>query len=342
MDAAAAPSGVDVRAVSEWLAARTDCSGPLTFELITGGHSNLTYLIRAGGVPRLVLRRPPLGPLLPTAHDMVREHRIISALGASDVPVPETVGLSADGSVNGAPFFVMRFVEGHVLRDQRSAEERLSVAARSAAGSRMAALLAALHATDPDAVGLGDLGRRTGYMGRQLERWYGQWQRSKDRELPAIEEVYRRLTARVPTQQGAGIVHGDYRLDNCIVGTDGGVRAVLDWELCTLGDVLADVGLMLVYWAEPGDDLPSSLGRPTAAAGFPDRAALLAEYARLSGRDVSGVDYYVAFGYWKLACILQGVYVRYAAGAMGQRSEAAAGMPAQIQALAEAALAALS
>jgi aminoglycoside phosphotransferase (APT) family kinase protein len=333
--------GIDEGPVTAWLAERQpELRPPLTFELIAGGHSNLTYSVRDAEGHRYVLRRPPLGHVLPTAHDMAREHRIISALSGSSVPVPPAVGLCTDESVNGAPFFVMRFVDGEVVRDLAAAERVLPLPARAAAGRELASVLARLHATDPDQVGLGELGRRDGYLARQLDRWYGQWRRSKDRELPLIDEVYRRLAAEVPPQRGAGIVHGDYRLDNCILGPDGAVRAVLDWELCTLGDVLADLGITLVYWAEPGDTSPSSLGRPTAAPGFPSREEFLTTYAQASGRDVSGIDYYRAFGYWKLACILQGVYVRYVAGAMGQVG-AVAEMPRQIDSLAEAAAAML-
>lgn len=340
-ESVAPPPGIAAGPVTAWLAERTEVREPLSFGQIAGGHSNLTYLIHDAAGRRFVLRRPPLGTLLPTAHDVAREHRIIAALRGSKVPVPATLGLCRDEAVSGAPFFVMEFVPGHVLRDQPTAEAALDEPARAAAAEQLAEILAALHDTPPEEVGLADLGRHSGYLSRQLERWHGQWQRSADRELPAVDEVYRRLVARMPAQRGAGIVHGDYRLDNCIIGSDGRVSAVLDWELCTLGDVLADVGLMLVYWAEPDDAVPTSLGRPTVAAGFPTRAQLLAAYARHSGRDVSGVDYYRAFGYWKLACILQGVYVRYLAGAMGQHPAAVAQMPGQIEALAEAALTAL-
>ena len=329
--------GVAEGLVTEWMAARLpELRPPLTFELIAGGHSNLTYSVADAGGHRYVLRRPPLGHVLPTAHDMTREHRIISALASSSVPVPPTVGLCTDETVNGAPFFVMRFVEGEVVRDVAAALRVLAPVARAAAGTELANVLARLHSIDPDEFGLGDLGRRDGYLARQLDRWYGQWQRSADRELPLIDDVYRRLVAGIPAQQGTGIVHGDFRLDNCILGPDGSVRAVLDWELCTLGDVLADLGITLVYWSEPEDSSPSSLGRPTAAPGFPRREEFLKAYSAASGRDVSGIDYYRAFGYWKLACILQGVYVRYVAGAMGQVGTVAE-MPAQIESLAAAA-----
>jgi aminoglycoside phosphotransferase (APT) family kinase protein len=181
----------------------------------------------------------------------------------------------------------------------------------------MIATLAALHRVDPDAVGLGDLGRRDGYVERQLRRWARQWEQSKTRELPAIEEVGRRLAARVPPQGPAAIVHGDYRLDNLMLSPAGEVVAVLDWELCTLGDPLADVGLLMAYWPEPGDEVRPLTSPPSALPGFPSRADLAGAYAAVAGRDLSELDFYVALGFWKLAVILEGVYARAAAGAYG-------------------------
>jgi aminoglycoside phosphotransferase (APT) family kinase protein len=179
-------------------------------------------------------------------------------------------------------------------------------------------VLAEIHAVDPDAVGLGDLGRKEGYIERQLKRWYSQWEKSKTREIPAVDEVHERLLETVPEQGPATIVHGDYRLDNTMLGDDGQVLAVLDWEICTLGDPLADVGLLCVYWADPGEELSALLSAPTTLEGFPRRAEIAARYAGRSGRDLTRLDYYVAFGYWKLACILEGVYARYVAGIMGR------------------------
>jgi aminoglycoside phosphotransferase (APT) family kinase protein len=185
-------------------------------------------------------------------------------------------------------------------------------------GMRVADTLAAIHAVDPDAVGLGDLGRKEDYVARQLRRWHGQWEKSKTRELAAIDAVHERLSARIPEQGPATIVHGDYRLDNMILTPRGEVAAVVDWELCTLGDPLADVGLLMVYWPEPGDET-IALGQPaTLAPGFPDRATLRRRYAERSGRDLSQLDFFVALGYWKLAIILEGVYARYAAGQYGK------------------------
>ena len=328
--------GVDVEAVTSWFDEHVDgIEPPLAFELIAGGRSNLTYLVndRAGGA--WVLRRPPLGQVLATAHDMSREHAIISALADTDVPVPRTRGLSPDDSVNGAPFYVMDYVEGTVVRSATDAGG-LDDAQRSTAGRSLVEVLTRIHAVDVDAIGLGELGRREGYIDRQLRRWYGQWEKSKTRELPAVDRVHAALSTSVPEQGPATIVHGDYRLDNCIVGDDGEVAAVLDWELCTLGDPLADLGLLLVYWAEPGDDLTVAEA-PTTVGGFGTRNEVVERYASTSGRAVDNIDYYVAFGYWKLACIVEGVYARYVGGAMGGDGEGAELFATQVDVLAGAA-----
>ena len=331
-----APKGVDVPRVTEWLQARVpELEAPLSFDLIAGGRSNLTYRVTDADGRAWVLRRPPLGQVLATAHDMGREHRIISALAPTDVPVAPAVGLCTDESVNGAPFYVMDFVDGLVARDAASART-LDVEARRRASAQTAEVLARIHAVDPDAVGLGDLGRREGYVERQLKRWYGQWQKSQTRELPAIDDVHAALAARVPEQGPATIVHGDYRLDNCLIGPDGTIAAVLDWELCTLGDPLADVGLLLVYWTEVGDAHPALLDAATTVDGFASRAELIELYAAASGRDVSDVEYFVALGYWKLACILEGVYARFKGGVMGE-SSGFEGFATQVEILAEAA-----
>ncbi len=309
--------GIDVPAVTAWFEANVaGVVPPLTFDLIAGGRSNLTFRVQDQGDGDWVLRRPPLGHLLATAHDMGREHRIISALAPTDVPVAPTLGLCTDEAVNGAPFYVMAHVDGLVLRDTAAAEA-VSPEVRAAAGRSVARTLAKIHAVDPDAVGLGDLGRKDGYIARQLKRWSGQFEASRTREVPEVDEAYARLLAGIPEQGAAAIVHGDYRLDNCMVDATGEVIAVLDWEICTLGDPLADLGLLMVYWSEPGDPYAALPGAATTLEGFPSRAELVAEYEAAGGRPVGDLDYYVAFGYWKLACILEGVFTRYKAGAMG-------------------------
>ncbi len=312
--------GIEVEKVSDWLAGELGLALPLSFELIAGGRSNLTYKVTAADGAEVVLRRPPTGSVLPTAHDMPREHRIISALGSTEVPVPRPLGLCLDESVNGAPFYVMEHVRGHVLRDKAAAEALLDAEARGRASRSLVEVLAKLHSLDVDQVGLGDLARRDGYLARQLERWHGQFDKSQveGAERPAvIDEVYAALAAELPDQQGSAIVHGDYRLDNTMLSSHGEVLAVLDWEICTLGDCLADVGLLMVYWSEPGDAMNPLNLSPTLAEGFLTRAELRSAYEAATGRDLSGLGYYVAFGYWKLACILQGVLFRYLAGAAG-------------------------
>jgi aminoglycoside phosphotransferase (APT) family kinase protein len=317
--AATAPEGIEAAAVEAWFEEHASGTvGPLEFERIAGGHSNLTYRVEDRAGNRWALRRPPLGKRLGSAHDMGREHKVVSALGQTEVPVAPIVGLCEDESVNGAPFYVMEFVEGPILRGLAEAEIFPEQADRRAIGERVADTLVAIHAVDPDAVDLGDLGRKEDYVARQLRRWQGQWVKSKTRELPAIDRVHERLAARIPDQGQATIVHGDYRLDNMILTPTGEVAAVVDWELCTLGDPLADVGLLMCYWPKPGEEF-RSLGQPAnLAPGFPVREELAARYAERSGRDLSQLDFYVALGYWKLAIILEGVYARYAAGGYGK------------------------
>jgi aminoglycoside phosphotransferase (APT) family kinase protein len=310
--------GIDAPKVTAWFEEHVaGAEGPLDFTLIAGGRSNLTFKVTDSRGTNFVLRRPPLGHVLATAHDMSREHRIISALAPTAVPVAPALGFCDDPEVNGAPFYVMAFVDGLIVRGPAEGEA-LSPEARRRAGESLIEVLVAIHDVEPTAVGLGDLGRTEGYIARQLKRWYSQFNQSKMREVPVVDEMHEFLSAHIPDQQGAAIVHGDYRLDNCMLTPEGDVAAVLDWELCTLGDPLADLGLLMVYWNDPGDATQSLAGSgATAAQGFPRKSDLRELYAARSTRDLSHLDFYVAFGYWKLACILDGVYTRYAKGAMG-------------------------
>jgi aminoglycoside phosphotransferase (APT) family kinase protein len=317
-----APEGIDSAGLEAWFVASVpDARPPLAFERISGGRSNLTYTVTDAAGGRWALRRPPLGKRLASAHDMAREHRIISALQETEVPVPPIVGLCEDEAVNGAPFYVMGFVEGPILRSRSEADAAFDEGARRAIGERVVDTLVAIHAVDPDAVGLGELGRRQDYVARQLRRWQGQWEGSRTRELPLIDDIHARLEGRIPEQGPATIVHGDYRLDNMILTPAGEIAAVVDWELCTLGDPLADVGMLLVYWSEPGDVLMPLFDPATTATGFPTRDELRKRYAERSGRDLSGIDFYIALAHWKLAIILEGVYSRYAAGQYGEPEE---------------------
>ena len=308
---AASVDGIDRDAVTRWLQARTEVRAPLRFELIEGGRSNLTYTVTDADGRRLILRRPPLHGVLESAHDMGREHRIITALAGSAVPVPGCVGYEPDAEVTGAPFFVMEHVDGVVVRSAADGAALLDHPLRRTAAEDVVDVLVAMHDVDIDAVGLGELARREGYIERQLRRWHGQIEKARTRDLPVLHEVHARLAADIPAQGPATIVHGDYRLDNLILDpVTGHVRAVLDWELTTLGDPLADVGLLLVYWSEPGDPTIPLIDAPTVVEGFPRRSEIIERYAKGSGRDLGEVGYHVAFGYWKLACILEGVYGR--------------------------------
>jgi aminoglycoside phosphotransferase (APT) family kinase protein len=335
---ATAPEGIDPDGVEAWFALNVpQASPPLAFERIAGGHSNLTYRVSDAGGHSWALRRPPLGKRLGSAHDMAREHKVVSALGGTEVPVAPVVGLCEDDSVNGAPFYVMEFVEGPVLRGLAETEIFPDEDDRRAIGERVADTLVAIHGVDPDAVGLGDLGRKEDYVPRQLHRWQGQWEKSKTRELPAIDSVHERLSARIPKQGPATIVHGDFRLDNMILTPGGEVAAVVDWELCTLGDPLADVGLLMAYWPAR-EQADVALGQPAnLAPGFPTREELAGRYAERSGRDLSQLDFFVALGYWKLAIILEGVYARYAAGGYGQVGEGIQAFARLVERLAQAA-----
>lgn len=336
---ATVPEGIDPAGLEAWFAEHMPAAQPpLDFERIAGGLSNLTYRVSDGGGRRWALRRPPLGKRLGSAHDMGREYRVVSALAPTEVPVPPLVGLCEDESVNEAPFYVMEFVEGPVLRGLAEVEESFPEESdRRAIGERVADTLAAIHAVDPDAVGLGDLGRKEDYVARQLRRWQGQWEKSKTRELAAIDRLHERLSARIPEQGPATLVHGDYRLDNMILTPGGEVAAVVDWELCTLGDPLADLGTLMAYWPERGTDA-ISLGQPAnLAPGFPTRGELAARYAERSGRDISELDFFLALGYWKLAIILEGVYARTIAGGYGKADSGADVFANFVERLAEAA-----
>jgi aminoglycoside phosphotransferase (APT) family kinase protein len=310
----ATDEGIDVTRVESWFAANAgDVELPLSFERISGGRSNLTYAVTDATGRRWALRRPPLGKRLASAHDMGREFRIISALRDTPVPVAPAVGL-AEGE---DPFYVMEWVAGPILRSKSDGELFPDPADRRAIGERIVDTLVAIHAVDPDAVGLGELAKKEDYVARQLHRWQGQWAKQHTRELGLVDEVHDRLAARIPDQGPATIVHGDYRLDNMILSPQGEVAAVVDWELCTLGDPLADVGLLIVYWGEEDDELLPLLEPATMLPGFPGRADVRQLYAERSGRDLSGIDFYVALGLWKLAIILEGVFARYAAGQYG-------------------------
>ena len=308
------PTGIDVGPVTDWMAEHVGTTGPLRFRRLAGGHSNLTYRIDDDAGRTVVLRRPPLGPLLPSAHDMGREYALISALGPTDVPVPQALAHCTDESVIGAPFYVMAHVDGVVLHTADQAEAAFSEDDRAEIGRSFVDVLARLHAVDPDEVGLGDLSRKEAYIARQLKTWWRQYEASKTHDDPLLEQVHQWLLDNIPEQGPARVVHGDYRLGNCITGNDRQIAAVLDWEIATLGDPLADLGYVLGTWPRPGDDMVATTSATSMAAGFPERSELVERYAAATGADVSGIDYYEAWADWKTACIVQGVYKRYCDG----------------------------
>jgi aminoglycoside phosphotransferase (APT) family kinase protein len=316
--------GVNSEAVSAWLEANVDgASGPFRFELITGGHSNLTFKVTAADGRTMVLRRPPLGAVLATAHDMAREHRIISGVGRTSVPVPTPLGLCEDESVNDAPFYVMDHVDGVVLHDADIADAEIpDHGTRRNLSTSLIEVLANLHTANPDDIGLGDLARKEAYLDRQLKRWRGQWENSKTRELPSMERAYDLLVEAKPPQRYTGVVHGDYRLGNILTRTEtGSVAAVLDWELCTLGDVMADVGYVLNNWVQPGEDsLRGATDFPTQHGGFSTREELIEAYSNHTGYEVENANYYRAFQNWRLAAIVEGVLARYLKGVMADDS----------------------
>lgn len=285
--------------------------GPLSARLIQGGRSNLTYAV-TDGTTRWVVRRPPLGHVLATAHDMKREHRVISALAPTAVPVPQPVLLCEDESVIGSPFYVMEFVEGTPYRTA----EQLAPLGPDRTRSAVLALvdtLVDLHALDPEAAGLGDFGRPDGFLDRQLRRWGKQLAASRGRGLAGIDELHSALGRRLPASPPATVVHGDYRLDNVLIGDDDRIKAVLDWEMSTLGDPLTDLGLLVMYSKRL--ELPDSPVSTTAgAAGHPSPDELVERYAERSGRDTSAISWYEAFAWFKLAVILEGIHYRYTLG----------------------------
>ncbi|MFC9385468.1 phosphotransferase [Streptomyces venezuelae] len=286
-------------------------SGPLEARLIEGGRSNLTYVV-TDGAARWVVRRPPLGHVLATAHDMRREHRVISALHDTAVPVPRTLLLCEDDSVLGAPFYVMEFVEG---TPYRTADELAPLGAERtrAAVLGLVDTLVDLHAVDPEAVGLGDFGRPDGFLDRQLRRWGKQLDASRGRELAGIDELHAALGRALPGSPAPTVIHGDYRLDNVLIDDTDRIRAVLDWEMSTLGDPLTDLGLLVMY-STPLDLPDSPISTTATAPGHPTAAELVERYAARSGRDTSALPWYTAFAWFKLAVILEGIHYRWTLG----------------------------
>jgi aminoglycoside phosphotransferase (APT) family kinase protein len=289
----------------------------LSASLIAGGKSNLTFEL-SSPAGQLILRRPPSGKLLPSAHDMGREVRVQTALASSAIPVPEIVAQDATSDLLGVPFYVMRKVAGHVIRDEMPAGYAGSARERRAIADALIDTLAELHAVEPDRVGLSDFGRPVGFLDRQLRRWRSQWEASRTAEVPAIDALGHELEKSLPRSPRHAIVHGDFRLDNCLMHpTDvNRVAGVLDWEMSTLGDPLTDLGLLLFYWRQTGEQQISLAPTATVLPGFPDREYLVHRYADVTNIDPTGIGFYEAFAHFKFAVIAQGIAARVAAGSM--------------------------
>lgn len=309
--------GLDVERVGRWLDEHLEAQGPFTFSLIAAGGSNLTYRVTDASGHLFALRRPPEGSTLATAHDMGREWRIMSALDtAGAVPVPPCLARCEDTDVTGADFYVMGFVDGTILRTAADAATLSPDEAERATDALIAGQVAC-HTLDLDAVGLADLGRHDGYVTRQLKRWRTQVERADARAVPLVHEIHDALAARVPPERARpALAHGDYRFDNVVLGQDG-LAAVLDWELCTTGDPIADFAWSTQYWADPDDELTWLMDPPTRAEAFPRRAETITRYESATGFDLSDYPFYEAFSWWKQGCILEGVYARRLKGSQG-------------------------
>jgi aminoglycoside phosphotransferase (APT) family kinase protein len=311
------PAGIKFEEVSRFFAENVPGGDvPLEFHFISGGRSNLTYRVEGGG-RQWVLRRPPLGHVLPTAHDMAREFKVLTGVTKAGFPAPTPIALCEDPNVNDYPFYVMDYREGVIVVDRLPDGYATRPEDRRAMSQALARTLAQLHAIDYNAVGLSDFGRPEGYLERQVRRWSEQWERSETRPVPEIYEVIRRLKNSIPPIPDSTIVHGDYRLGNMMLDPNdpGRVTAVLDWEMSTLGDPLTDLGYTLLYWTEPNDRPETIAGSlVTQQEGFMTRAELIDEYSRASGRSVEFVDWYLVLAAYKLAVIVEGIWARHLKG----------------------------
>ena len=313
-----APPGIDLEKLRPWFSEHVSPVGGLSATVIGHGRSNITYRVDDTDGRSWVLRRPPLSHVQPTAHDMSREFRVISALAETPVPVPRTHALCEDPAIIGAPFYVMEHVEGLVPVNPEEVERRFDEAQRRRLGEELIDTLAALHGLDYAAIGLGDFGKPQGYVERQVRRFSEQFDRVKTRDVPELDELRRRLTASLPAESDHTIVHGDYRLDNTIMGDDGHLAAVLDWEMSTLGDPLADMGILRMYWRDRGEDqrLIAQVGNAGVITlpGFPTWQEASKRYEAKSGRDLGHLDFYIVLAHFKLAVILENMHARFQAG----------------------------
>jgi len=313
-----APEGYHVSAVEDWVRTEVpELMPPFRWTRLEGGHSNLTYQIEDAQGQFAVIRRPPQGELLPKAHDMSREWALIKALSSTNVPVPKPFGFCEDPNITGAWFYIMGRVNGKPLYNSEDTLALVPEDKRETLAFSFFDALADLHQVDPDAVGLGDLGKRDSYVGRQVKTWYRSWTSSVTGAQYDDDRAHQLQTYfldHLPDQGPIRIVHGDYGLHNCLFGSDCTVAAVVDWEISTLGDPLADLAYALNPWPDPSDQRPIAPEAATSLPGFPSRRDLAARYAHRTGRDLSNLPYYIAFNRWKTACIVHGVYARYMQG----------------------------
>ena len=310
--------GYDVTAVENWLGEHTpSLSAPFEWTKLEGGHSNLTYLLQDQNGRKAVIRRPPLGELLPKAHDMSREWALISALSPTPVPVAEAIAFCESPDITGAHFYVMGFVDGRPLYSADDTKELIPEEMRPRFAHSFFDVLADLHAQDPDEIGLGELGKKGGYIARQVKTWYRSWMASIEpakMDDPRAHSLHQFFMDNLPDEGTSRVVHGDYGVHNCLVGKDYRIAAVVDWEISTLGDPLADLAYALNFWPDPTDREAPSPESATGVPGFPTRNELAQRYADRTGRDLSHLDYYIGFNRWKSAAIVHGVYARYMAG----------------------------
>ncbi len=321
--------GYDIPAVETWIKENIAAlTPPFKWTRLEGGHSNLTYRLDDANGKQAVIRRPPQGELLPKAHDMSREWSLISCLGSTDVPVPEAMGFCESPAVTGAWFYVMGLVDGRPLYSAEQTIAWVPQDKREALAHSFIDVLADLHSLDPDEIGLGELGKKDNYVGRQLKTWYRSWTSSMEPaqyDDPRTHQLQQYFLDHMPEQGKARVVHGDYGFHNCLIGADSTVVALVDWEISTLGDPLADLAYALNPWPDPADTTPVNQDAATVAPGFPARSELAQRYAHRTGRNLDMLDYYVGFNCWKTATIIHGVYARYRAG---QKSTAGVDMHA--------------
>jgi aminoglycoside phosphotransferase (APT) family kinase protein len=310
--------GYDIPAVEQWIETHVEgLTPPFQWTRLEGGHSNLTYALEDAAGNKAVVRRPPQGQLLPKAHDMSREWALISALGPSGFPVPPALGFCENPEVTGAWFYVMGMIDGRPLYNARQTREWIPPDCRVTLAHSFFDTLADLHALDPDEIGLGELGKKENYVGRQLKTWYRSWTSSMEPaqyDDPRAHELQQYFLEHMPEQGMARVVHGDYGLHNCLIGADSTVAAVVDWEISTLGDPLADLAYALNTWPETGQDIAANPDAATSLRGFPPRSELARRYGERTGRDLTMLDFYIGFNCWKSAAIIHGVYARYMEG----------------------------